>query len=360
MWYNNKKMNLLNKVTIIFGITLLLYWVSAFLFFQKDMKQQGVALRNSTIDTSTPALKERVPTLSPNTSVAPDKSNRKPAPDYSADLLKRMHITFSDEFDSFSRYVDKIGNTTCEAGGNGTWQTVYHFCSRTNPGNNEAEVYTDQTFLDYLNKNSISTTTARNPLTINNGILTIEATQSDNVILSAVGRWAKYTSGMITTQFSFSQTYGYFEIRAMLPSGRGLWPAFWLLPVDETWPPEVDAMEFFGDTSNDGQGGATKIHYASHTVPGQADKSCRGWYDVGIDISKAFHIYGVNVEPDGITYYFDGKSYATCVANPDTNKPFYMLVDLAVGGQGSWPGVPDASTKFPAYMYVDYIRAYSK
>lgn len=275
-------------------------------------------------------------------------------------LTSTMRLTFQDEFDTFSRYTDKTGNTICEPGGVGTWQTVYHFCSRTNPGNDEAEVYIDPSFLEHLNKKSTASTTARNPFTIKNGILTIEAAPSDKVILSAVGPWAKYTSGMITTQFSFSQTYGYFEMRAKLPPGRGLWPAFWLLPIDKTWPPEVDGMEFFGDTSKDGQGGRTKIHYASHTVPGQKDKACNEWFDVGVDVTEDFHVYGVNVQPDKITYYFDGKAYATCKANPDTYKPFYILVNLAVGGPGSWPGVPDASTSFPAYMYVDYVRAYQK
>ncbi len=306
--------------------------------------------------TSTPTLTEQFLSLPSKVmeSIAGPQSGT------SAYLLKNMHLTFRDEFNSFSRYTDTNGNILCDKGGTGTWQTVYHFCSRTNPGNSEAEVYIDPTFLDYLNKKSPTPTSAKNPFTTNNGVLVIEAAPSDDVILSAVGPWAKYTSGMITTQFSFSQTYGYFEMRAKLPPGKGLWPAFWLLPTDATWPPEVDAMEAFGAPNDKGEGQATMIHYASHTVAGKKDKSCGEWHNLGVDLTKDFHTYGVDVEADAITYYFDGVAYAHCLPNPDTNKPFYMLVNLAVGGLGSWPGVPDPSTKFPAYMYVDYVRAYNK
>jgi beta-glucanase (GH16 family) len=273
------------------------------------------------------------------------------------DVTSGMFQTFNEDFNTFSRYVDAKGNITCEAGGKGTWQTVYNFCSRTQPSNGEEEVYIDPGFIAFLKK--ISTTTAEtdidNPFSISNGILAIRATPSSPQILQAVGSWAKHTSGLITTEFSFFQTYGYFEMRAKLPPGKGLWPAFWLLPKDETWPPEIDVLEAFGDVGVNGDGGKTLIHYASHGV--KKIDGCGAWHDVGVDLSADFHTYGVNIEPDKITWYFDRKPYASCHPNPDTNKPFYMLINLAVGG---WPGSPDANTPFPAYMYIDYVRAYQK
>jgi beta-glucanase (GH16 family) len=275
-------------------------------------------------------------------------------------LLQGMTMTFDDEFNSFSRYADSSGNVTCQSGGTGTWQTVYDFCSRTNSANNEAEVYIDPAFLAFLKKESIALAEVdtNNPFSISNGILAIKANPSSQQVLSAVGPWAQYTSGMITTEYSFSQTYGYFEIRAKLPAGSGLWPAFWLLPVDKSWPPEIDAMEAFGDTSPTGQGGRTMIHYASHSQV--SSESCGAWHNVGVDITQGFHTYGVDIEPQGITYYFDGTPYATCPSNSGTNKPFYMLVNLAVGGKGSWPGTSTIANMWPAYLDVDYVRAYQK
>jgi len=87
---------------------------------------------------------------------------------------------------------------------------------------------------------------------------------------------------------------------------------------------------------------------------------CGDWHDTGTDVTADFHTYGVDWEPDLITYYFDGKPYATCPANADANKPMYMLVNLAVGGAGSWPGTPDATNAWPAFLQVDYVRAYAK
>jgi beta-glucanase (GH16 family) len=273
-------------------------------------------------------------------------------------LISGMKMTFDEEFNTLSLYRDSEGNVTCNPGGKGIWQTVYDFCSRTIPTNDEAEIYIDQNFLDYMNSTVKVPSPTKTPFSINNGVLTISANPSDSIIQSAAGPWAKYTSGLLTTQFSFSQTYGYFEMRAKLPAGKGLWPAFWLLPVDKSWPPEIDALEAFGGTNAKGEGATDTIHYASHTIV--TNDSCGAWSNVGVDVTEGFHIYGVDWEPTGITYYFDGKPYAKCPANPEADKPFYILINLAVGGTGSWPGTPTSSNVWPAQMQVDYVRAYQK
>lgn len=249
-------------------------------------------------------------------------------------LIAGMQMTFDDEFDTFNIYHDAHGNEMCGPGGVGTWQIMYYNCTRTTASNNEAQ--------EYVSSSTVAT----------DGILTIRAAPSQ-------GQPLPYTSGIITTQYSFSQIYGYFEIRAQMPKGAGLWPAFWLLPSDMSWPPEIDIMEAFGDTNPvNGGGGRTMIHYASHTPPD--NQICGTWYDIGVDVTAGFHVYGVDWQPEGITYYFDGTPYASCPPNPASNKPFYMLINLAVGGHGSWPGVPNASNIWPAQLSIDYVRAYQK
>ncbi|MDB5204332.1 MAG: glycoside hydrolase family 16 [Candidatus Taylorbacteria bacterium] len=276
-------------------------------------------------------------------------------------LISGMQLTFNDDFDTFKQYLDPNGDETCGTDGAGVWQTLYYNCTRTTASNNEAQIYIDRTFIKYFNEHTSPNlpTTSKFPFSISDGVLRIEATPSDTVIQSGIGPWAKYTSGMITTQHYFSQQYGYFEIRAKLPKGKGLWPAFWLLPVDTSWPPEIDAMEAFGDTNSvNGEGGEAMIHYASHFNPNNS--ICGAWHDTGTDVTADFHTYGVDWEPESITYYFDGQPYANCPHNADADKPFYILVNLAVGGEGSWPGTPDATNIWPAYLEIDYVRAYQK
>lgn len=313
--------------------------------------------------TSTPAAATTAATQNAQ-QVAPASStvvsNATPPQPALTSLLLHMHLTFADEFNSFSPYADAKGNSTCYSGGSGTWQTVYAFCSRTNHGNAEAEIYTDPSFFAYLKKETLAEA-AKDPgipFSVSDGVLQIKAAPSEQQVQTGAGAWAKYTSGLITTQYSFTQTYGYFEMRAKFPVGAGLWPAFWLLPADKSWPPEVDVVEAFGAPNAKGEGGTHFIHYASH-APGKGT-SCGEWYDTGVDLTGDFHTYGVDFESTGITYYFDGVAYATCPPNPAGGKPFYMLVNLAVGGPGSWPGVPNASTSWPAYISVDYVRAYQK
>ena len=168
-----------------------------------------------------------------------------------------------------------------------------------------------------------------------------------------------YTSGLIVTGGSphrppaFSFLYGYAEMRAKFPPGAGMWPAFWLLPANGQWPPEIDAMEW--------QGGTPTIDYATihwgkqvngrHPSDGTA-------YQTGVDLSAGFHTYGVDWQADAVTWYFDGrviKKFTNRAAIP--HQPMYLLVDLAVGG---WISFPTARTRFPATMAVDYVRVWRR
>jgi beta-glucanase (GH16 family) len=158
-----------------------------------------------------------------------------------------------------------------------------------------------------------------------------------------------YCSGVLTSRTRFFQRYGYFEMRARLPHGRGLWPAFWLLPKGGGWPPEIDVMEVLGHDP------ATL--YASVHWKAQGNESITNKAHTA-DLSAGFHIYGLSWHPDLLRWYVDGMEVARTSTPPGLDKPMYLLVNLAVGGKKSWPGAPDAGTVFPARMIVDYIRAY--
>jgi beta-glucanase (GH16 family) len=175
------------------------------------------------------------------------------------------------------------------------------------------------------------------------------------------GRRRHFTSARLTTQGLFSTTYGRFEARMKIPAGRGLWPAFWMLGDDVDavgWPAsgEIDAMEVVGQHPFTVYG---TLH-GPRGAPGSARSST---LVSTTPLASAFHTYGVTWSPTSITWMFDGVPYAT--KSPGTMgfgwnwifaRPFHLLVNLAVGG--TWPGPPDASTRFPARLLVDWVRVY--
>lgn len=160
----------------------------------------------------------------------------------------------------------------------------------------------------------------------------------------------EYTSAEIVT--SFAQEYGRFEARIKLPSGKGLWPAFWMRPqlskTDLKLPGEIDIIEVNNTDPNEAWG---YVHDGS-----VFSYKAKKWFSTAP--SSQFHVYGVDWTPSGITWTFDGKPYGhiSSYKNWPFDQPYYMLLDLAVGG--NWPGPPDASTVFPAKMQVSWVRVY--
>lgn len=148
-----------------------------------------------------------------------------------------------------------------------------------------------------------------------------------------------YLSGLISTQPSFSQTYGYFEMRCLLPQGKGLWPAFWLLPQDGSWPPEVDVVESIGDPS--------RVYMTLHSSVAKT---------VGIEARitpDTAHDFAVSWDPADLIWYIDGAEVGRVPTPDDMHKPMFMLANLATGG--TWT---ETTTPSPARLAVDYIRAY--
>jgi beta-glucanase (GH16 family) len=150
----------------------------------------------------------------------------------------------------------------------------------------------------------------------------------------------------------FKFQFGYMEMRAKFPRGAGMWPAFWLLPADGSWPPEIDAKEW--------QGGTPTIDYATvHWVDSHGVHQQDGTaYDTGIDLSAGYHIYGVDWQSHAVTWYFDGQPIKVFYnASVIPQKPMYIIVNLAVGG---WISLPNKHTPFPATMAVNYVRVWDR
>ena len=169
------------------------------------------------------------------------------------------------------------------------------------------------------------------------------------------------TSGRITTKGRFAQAYGLFEARIKVPSGSGLWPAFWMLgnlPGQPPWPTsgEIDAMEVLGRYP--------MTVYGTVHGPGFVDPGIGGHLTLkSRALADAFHVYGVQWSPRAVTWLFDGRPYFRFLRSQlragqawPFDHPFYLILDLAVGG--TEPGTPTAATRFPARMLVNWVRVY--
>jgi len=247
-------------------------------------------------------------------------------------------MTFHDEFSGNLDVWNATYNPT------GMWRPDYGYQgangvgSYTLTGNGEQQIYTSPYFRNHNGDFSES------PFVNNgDGTMSIVAKPSTNPELFGYD----YTSGMISTKQSFAQTYGYFEMRAELPQTAGGWPAFWLVPADGSWPPELDVMETL---TSDPHADWTTAHSAAsgaHTANGISSYIP--------DTSDGFHTYGVLWTASTLTWYVDGTAVFSQATPADMNKPMYMIANLALGG---WGGAVDSSG-MPAEMKIDYIRSYA-
>lgn len=185
------------------------------------------------------------------------------------------------------------------------------------------------------------------PFTIQDGILRIEAKKDNN-------RWR---SGLLCSVDKngdgFAQKYGYFEMRAKLPKGPGTWPAFWLLglprlhdkSVDQI---EIDVLEQYGRNPN-------ALHTNIHIWYGDGRHTGDEQKHFVTGMTDDFHNYGVMVDEQNITFYYDGRIIRRETTPEEAKVPLYVLANLALGA-----GWPIDKTPNPSYMYIDYIRAYAK
>jgi beta-glucanase (GH16 family) len=193
-----------------------------------------------------------------------------------------------------------------------------------------------------------------------------------SLIISAIrDRTGGWTSARLKTQGLVDVSEGRIEARIRMPTGPGLWPAFWALGNDITttgWPQcgEIDIMENVAADVPNGLG----VHVSRSTIhgPGYAGGESIGknFTFPGVQrVDDGFHVYGVIWSKDQLQFYVDDatKPYFTVTAADlpagkrwAYDHPFFLIMNLAVGGD--WPKAPGPTTPNPARMLVDYVRIY--
>jgi beta-glucanase (GH16 family) len=194
--------------------------------------------------------------------------------------------------------------------------------------------------------------------TVDGGRLTIEAREE-------VVQGSNYTSARLTTEGKKEFQYGRIDIRARAPYGQGIWPALWMMGSNFStagWPfcGEIDIMEMVGGVVDGG--GDDVVH---GTVHWDNDGQYANYGDsktMPAPLANAFHVYSIIWDENEIAWYIDDVRYNVIDITPpalsEFHQPFFFIVNVAVGG--NWPGDPDATTTFPQYMDVDYIRVFQE
>ena len=154
-----------------------------------------------------------------------------------------------------------------------------------------------------------------------------------------------YSSGLIQSKSSFNFTYGYAEARMWLPKGRGFWPAFWTWPRNEQWPPEIDAVEFYGDN--------VRNVYLTYHAPGGGDQSIIS----RADWTTGWHTFAIDWRPGSIRWYIDGIQVKARSSSDVSNVPMYLIANLAIA-DGSNAPAPTSGTPLPSRLRIDWIRVW--
>lgn len=166
-----------------------------------------------------------------------------------------------------------------------------------------------------------------------------------------------YSGGEIDSRGKFNQKYGYFEARMKLPRGSGLHSSWWLWPLSDRWPPEIDIIETKGSRPTTAY---MTVHWSESGVvrayPEQMDFSgdhySEGVFE-GSDLTEDFHVFGVEWKPESIVWYIDGVERHR-VSEHVPQESFMLELDLALDTYG---GSIDRSV-LPASLLVDYVRVY--
>ena len=197
---------------------------------------------------------------------------------------------------------------------------------------------------------------------IEHGRLVIEARRE---ALRQAPDWGgqPYTSARLTTEGLAAWTYGFVEVRAKIPCGRGTWPAIWMMPdAKAPWPEagEIDIMEHVGFDPH-------QVHATLHSALYVHTKGTQRGAQIKVPTAcTAFHRYQMNWTPDAITIGVDDRAYMRVRNDRPGGRgawpfdgPFHLILNVAMGGDwGGQKGIDDAA--LPQRMEVDYVRVWQR
>jgi beta-glucanase (GH16 family) len=188
-------------------------------------------------------------------------------------------------------------------------------------------------------------------VSVSGGKLRLTAAPADTT--GSNGKSYPFRSGMVTTgprsqggTSKFAFQYGSVEARVLLPEGRGLWPAFWMLPASSRSLPEIDILEVLGQEPSE---------LIMHLHPQDGSEPPSKVYRLpGANFAKAWHTLRLDWAPGHLGYFVDGRQVWRLTGARVPAEPMYLVFNLAVGGV--YPGPPDDTTRFPATFAIDYVR----
>ena len=285
--------------------------------FKEEDEQFRVVLTGSSNGIIAGGLQEAIGTIRNDDTVIQVSSEGYDA----ADNYPGMALTWSDEFEG-----DQINpqHWTYDLGASG-W------------GNQELQNYTSSSENSYV--------------------------ADGNLMIVAKENGSQYTSARLKSIDLQEFQHGRIDVRAVLPFGQGIWPAIWMLGANfpsTGWPAcgEIDIMELIGSSPGNVHG---TVHfgnsYAQHEYTGGSR-----YLSGGQTFAEEFHVFSIDWNESGITWLVDDQPFFSVDNNVSGNQnypfdnPFFFILNVAVGGQ--WPGYPNATTTFPQYMAVDYVRVY--
>ncbi len=261
-----------------------------------------------------------------------------------------LYRTFNDDFDE---HPLSKGKWAPHYAGGASWPEARYWggdgsdFKRKTTYNGEQQIYVDPRY-----GGRATTPLGLDPFKVHDGVLSIIASRTPAALKPLLFN-NEYVSGILTSQGSFSQKYGYFEIRSKIPVGTGVWPAFWMLADDGGWPPEIDVMEGRGQRPGD-------LVMTTHSrIPATGlIKSC-GFDFLVPDASTDFHDYGALWARDRIVYFIDRKPVSEIKVPVGFDDPMYMIVNLAMGSKFfGGVGFVDGMSPDTVAFEIDRISAY--